>query len=654
MPGSPRGEFSARQIKLKRQRLRWGDKYYKRRMLGLDVKADPLEGSPQARGIVLEKVGIESKQPNSAIRKCVARNTPVLLEDNTFVPIHELATNGLPVSFLDLEEYALQRAPVVDHFELTESEAEQTGAYEIVTETGRRLIASGDHPVYTLGGVKAARDLTTHDQVIVLPAESLQRKSSHSMIVNEVHVRHSTPEGSNAERIVAQLTSKGLLPLRYDNPSLPALVRLVGHIFGDGTLSYSRSGSGFGGKVVASGEKEDLTSVGLDLSSLGFHSSPVYEGTATSVVRTGEGSHTISGAYNVVSCSSIVLFTLLKALGCPVGEKAIARYRVPGWIRDAPMWAKAEFLSAYFGSELEKPRFNQGTICPPSFALSKTTDSLHSGVEFVEDVKHILEELDISISSSRILPSVERRDGQRTFKIVVSIASNIRNLARLFGRVGYTYQGKRQAMARYCFQFLRLKEIKMERTKMAFARAAELRRLGLTYREIAETLRREGYAWVHAFNVNRWLWHGVKNPEALYTTVSGAKFQDWLAKAGRNLPKNGLVWEEIRKVRKVRNNVVLQDITVGDTSHNFFANGILTGNCVRIQIVKNGKQVTAFLPGDGALNFVDEHDEVMVEGIGGSMRRAMGDIPGVRWQVFKVNGVSLNELVYGKKEKPRR
>lgn len=76
--------------------------------------------------------------------------------------------------------------------------------------------------------------------------------------------------------------------------------------------------------------------------------------------------------------------------------------------------------------------------------------------------------------------------------------------------------------------------------------------------------------------------------------------------------------------------------------------------CVRVQIVKNGKQVTAFLPGDGALNFVDEHDEVTVEGIGGSMQRAMGDIPGVRWKVFKVNGVSLNELVYGRKEKPRR
>jgi len=76
--------------------------------------------------------------------------------------------------------------------------------------------------------------------------------------------------------------------------------------------------------------------------------------------------------------------------------------------------------------------------------------------------------------------------------------------------------------------------------------------------------------------------------------------------------------------------------------------------CVRVQIVKNGKQVTAFRPGDGALNFVDEHDEGTLEGIGGSMWSAMGDIPGVRWQVSKVNGVSLNEMVYGRKEKPRR
>ena len=54
------------------------------------------------------------------------------------------------------------------------------------------------------------------------------------------------------------------------------------------------------------------------------------------------------------------------------------------------------------------------------------------------------------------------------------------------------------------------------------------------------------------------------------------------------------------------------------------------------------------------MNFIDEHDEVTVEGIGGRMGGSMGDIPGVRFKVIKVNNVSLEEMVRGRKEKPVR
>ena len=76
--------------------------------------------------------------------------------------------------------------------------------------------------------------------------------------------------------------------------------------------------------------------------------------------------------------------------------------------------------------------------------------------------------------------------------------------------------------------------------------------------------------------------------------------------------------------------------------------------CVRVQLKKNGKAITAFLPGDGALNFIEEHDRVIVEGIGGAKGRSIGDLPGVRYKVVKVNGVSLEALLSGKKEKPLR
>jgi small subunit ribosomal protein S12 len=76
--------------------------------------------------------------------------------------------------------------------------------------------------------------------------------------------------------------------------------------------------------------------------------------------------------------------------------------------------------------------------------------------------------------------------------------------------------------------------------------------------------------------------------------------------------------------------------------------------CVFVQISKNGKQVTAFAPGNEAIKKIDEHDEVIIECIGGTRGRSKGDIPGVRWQVVKVNDQSLNALVRGKIEKGRR
>ncbi len=76
--------------------------------------------------------------------------------------------------------------------------------------------------------------------------------------------------------------------------------------------------------------------------------------------------------------------------------------------------------------------------------------------------------------------------------------------------------------------------------------------------------------------------------------------------------------------------------------------------CARVQLVKNGKQITAFMPGDGAQKLINEHDEVIIECIGGKMGRAKGDLPCIRWQVVKVNDQSLDALLKGKLEKARR
>ena len=106
------------------------------------------------------------------------------------------------------------------------------------------------------------------------------------------------------------------------------------------------------------------------------------------------------------------------------------------------------------------------------------------------------------------------------------------------------------------------------------------------------------------------------------------------APLGRSSQAKGIVTKKIQKEAKQPNSAMRK--------------------CCRVQLIKTGKEVTAFIPGNLAQKFIDEHDEVMIERIGGKQGRSMGDIPGVRFKVIKVNDQPLPRLVSGKIEKGRR
>ncbi|MQM01258.1 hypothetical protein Taro_034019 [Colocasia esculenta] len=71
--------------------------------------------------------------------------------------------------------------------------------------------------------------------------------------------------------------------------------------------------------------------------------------------------------------------------------------------------------------------------------------------------------------------------------------------------------------------------------------------------------------------------------------------------------------------------------------------------CARVQLIKNGKKIAAFVPNDGCLKYIEENDEVLIGGFG-RKGHAVGDIPGIRFKVVKVSGVSLLALFKEKKD----
>ncbi|KAG6503589.1 hypothetical protein ZIOFF_035905 [Zingiber officinale] len=62
--------------------------------------------------------------------------------------------------------------------------------------------------------------------------------------------------------------------------------------------------------------------------------------------------------------------------------------------------------------------------------------------------------------------------------------------------------------------------------------------------------------------------------------------------------------------------------------------------CARVQLIKNGKKIAAFVPNDGCLNYIEENDEVLIAGFG-RKGHAVGDIPGVRFKVVKTMSFSM-------------
>jgi intein/homing endonuclease len=429
----------------------------------------------------------------------------------------------------------------------------------------------------------------------------------------------------------------------------------MGHLFGDGTLYHVTTEKGYNQqRIICCGNVEDLKEIKKDIEEIGFFVSSIKKGHSRSEVTISGKKHVIEGDYYTITCTSISLFSLLKALGVPVGDKASLSYSLPTWIKNSPLWVKEEFLASYFGSELEKPRA-QGdkTFQPPCLPMNKTGDALESGLKFMKEIKEILNEFGVTVSKITHKIMGERKDGRKTYAIRLYISSNIDNLINLFGKIGYRYSKEKEALSRYAFEYLKKRKIELERWREAYSIAMKLRKKGMTIDEITLRLHALGFDMVKRGNVNYWVSCGIKCKNKIGTTSSRfEKFSEWLKRAAYGL-KDGLVWEKIIKIEKVSCESLF-DVTTESSNHNFFANGFLTGNCVRVQLVKNGKVVTAFCPRDGAINFIDEHDEVIIEGLGGSQRGQMGSIPGVRYKVIAVNGVSLEELRTGRKEKPKR
>jgi tRNA-splicing ligase RtcB len=116
----------------------------------------------------------------------------------------------------------------------------------IITETGREIIATSNHPFYTEDGMRDASRLEKQGRIAVYPFEGVDyEEPGDEVIVDEKAIRETLAvlgksEGGNAfNQILNYLKKNELLPLRYNSSQLPYILKIMGYCFGDGTLFFA-------------------------------------------------------------------------------------------------------------------------------------------------------------------------------------------------------------------------------------------------------------------------------------------------------------------------------------------------------------------------------------------------------------------------------
>ncbi len=510
---------------------------------------------------------------------CLAETTAILHEHGYTLRIEEMEEHGLAsrLACFKLDNPDLDTAEPALWF----GKAPHAPVLNIRTESGREILATADHPFWTPNGMIEVERLQKDDAIALYPFEGVPyEEPPHEVIVDEssfrafLHTLGKGKKGNAVGQIIQALKTRDLLPLTYDSPRLPYLIKLLGFVFGDGSLHFQSDGRGI---VGCYGKQEDLELIRRDVSMLSFAPSQIYTRQRTHTIQTTYKEYTFDRTGVWFKVSSTALTALLAYLGAPVGGKAKQDYDAPYWLDRAPRWQKRLFLAALFGAELSSPQTVTGhgyNLAAPVLSMNKRESVVESGRRFLEQLSKWLSEFDVRVQSLQTREEQSNRDGSRSIRLRLAIAADPDNLIRLWSRVGYEYNRRRRFLAAVAVHYLRLKQQHISLRETIAAKARGLHEEGVSVGEIVTTLENSD---VNKRFIERSVYSGRKT--APRVAQSFPLFTDFLDSVTKGLGKSGMIWDRISDIQEIDYSGLVYDFTMVHPDHNFVANGFVVSNC---------------------------------------------------------------------------
>lgn len=408
--------------------------------------------------------------------------------------------------------------------------------YEVSTRSGYNLRASSDHPILTRKDMVKICGLSEGDEIAIHPFKGVKYE--------DPEVLEIVQEDEFTSSIETELKDRDLLPLTTNNEKLPYLLKILGYLYGNGTVDDKNA--------VFYGQREDLEDIKEDISSLGY-TGKIYEKDERCDID-GE-----KDAFLRVPARSLV--KLLWKLGYPRENKTETNIRVPNWIMNLPKWMKRLFLASFFGAKMSEPKTSNGyNFYTPEVKLSRQKNASPQEPLFLVELQVMLEEFGVGSTVS----AASRSDETIIYSLLVEGVTG--DLLNLWENIGYEYNKKKRRLAVAAVVYLRHKKSIVEgrRARKKIKRETE----DLSSQEVADK---------YSDSVNR---RPVE--KSIRGEISNARSPNDFIEFGEFLEKytrGEVVYDEIDKIKKIEHDDKVYDFTVRNPHHNFVANEVVVSNC---------------------------------------------------------------------------
>jgi DNA-directed RNA polymerase subunit A' len=458
-------------------------------------------------------------------------------------------------------------------------------SYKIVTQNGRVIKATGEHPFYTKRGIVNARELKCGDSVVVYPME-IPSVGGCPDILTQEQIVNAIPDHTYARYTMDELGTINLIDIPASSRKQIQLAGLVGHLFGDGTLLISEKG---GRVIFRAANKNDIQSLWDTVNDLKLNPTSIkeFESHDFDITRADGKVLKPRGRTFFFEVRHKPVAVAFKALGVPEGDKVTQEYRVPKWLNDAPKMAKRAFLRAYFGCELSTPRLHTSSdskFNQPVFKIAKIEGLSAEG--FLQDIQVLLDDFDVRLSSITSEDGNLRKNGKKSIIYVCNFADSDENLLALFKKIGYEFDEEKEELARLASEYITTKNRAKAKASAQLRMAFALRAQGLTYESIAKAIGHDSWATIASWLSN------IRTAAGL--PADFPSFHSWRKSVTEGL-KHGFVWDKIALIEEIQLQQAY-DITTSDHNHNFVAGEFLTKNCPPYNADFDGDEMNLHVP----------------------------------------------------------